>query len=111
MASDGAFQSVGRGRLAKMIVHAIFEQFSGEISVQQRRVLLLDTKRSNPNHYICLAIERALRASPVVSVVVKADYLSAIDAAIENECNLLLAFDGEELDRDIVGRARSCPAR
>ncbi|RYE66688.1 MAG: hypothetical protein EOO81_11230, partial [Oxalobacteraceae bacterium] len=38
------------------------------------RVLLLDTKRSNPNHYICLAI------------------------------NVLIAFDGEELDRTIVER-------
>jgi glycosyltransferase involved in cell wall biosynthesis/spore maturation protein CgeB len=68
------------------------------------RVLLLDTKRSNPNHYICLAIERALRQHPQVAHVVKADYLSAIEEARKGQCNLLLAFDGEELDRNIVAR-------
>jgi len=68
------------------------------------RVLLLDTKRSNPNHYICLAIERALRQDARVASVIKADYLSAIEAARAGQCNLLLAFDGEELDRSIVAR-------
>ena len=68
------------------------------------RVLLLDTKRSNPNHYICLAIERALRQHAQVASVIKADYLSAIEAARAGQCNLLLAFDGEELDRSIVAR-------
>lgn len=68
------------------------------------RVLLLDTKRSNPNHYICLGIERALRASPRVASVAKVGYLEAIETAREQRCDLLLAFDGEELDRAIVAR-------
>lgn len=68
------------------------------------RVLLLDTKRSNPNHYICLAIERALRNHPQVECVINADYLSAVEAAREAGCNLLLAFDGEELNRSIAAR-------
>ncbi|GAB3348357.1 glycosyltransferase family protein [Lysobacter tyrosinilyticus] len=72
--------------------------------MKQWRVLLLDTKRSNPNHYICLAIERALRQSPHVASVVKADYLTAIEQARAEHCDLLLAFDGEELDRSIVAR-------
>jgi glycosyltransferase involved in cell wall biosynthesis/spore maturation protein CgeB len=68
------------------------------------RVLLLDTKRSNPNHYICLCIERALRENPRVASVTRADYLTAIEQARANRCDLLLAFDGEELDRAIVER-------
>ena len=72
--------------------------------MKQWRVLLLDTKRSNPNHYICLGIERALRQSPRVASVTKADYLSAIELARAGRCDLLLAFDGEELDRSIVAR-------
>lgn len=75
--------------------------------MKQWRILLLDTKRSNPNHYICLAIERALREHPAVDVVVKADYLVAIEAARKNGCNLLLSFDGEELNRSIVARLQS----
>lgn len=75
--------------------------------MKQWRILLLDTKRSNPNHYICLAIERALREHPAVDLVVKAEYLSAIESARSNGCNLLLAFDGEELNRSIVARLQS----
>lgn len=73
-------------------------------SMKQWRVLLLDTKRSNPNHYICLGIERALRQSPRVASVTKAGYLDAIELARAGCCDLLLAFDGEELDRSIVAR-------
>lgn len=72
--------------------------------MKQWRVLLLDTKRSNPNHYICLGIERALRASPRVVSVAKVDYLAAIETARAERCDLLVAFDGEELDRAIVSR-------
>ncbi|RXR02740.1 glycosyltransferase family protein [Pseudoxanthomonas composti] len=68
------------------------------------RVLLLDTKRSNPNHYICLAIARALSRDPGVECLIKADYASAIAEARRQKCNLLLAFDGEELDRSVVQR-------
>lgn len=72
--------------------------------MKQWRVLLLDTKRSNPNHYICLGIERALRQSIRVASVTKADYLTAIEQARTGRCDLLLAFDGEELDRSIIAR-------
>lgn len=71
------------------------------------RILLLDTKRSNPNHYICLAIERALSQRDDVETVTKADYFSAIGAALNYRCNFFLAFDGEELDRNIVKRLAS----
>lgn len=72
--------------------------------MKQWRVLLLDTKSSNPNHYICIGIERALREHPAVEMVVKTDYLTAIEAARRAGCNLLIAFDGEELNRSIVAR-------
>ena len=78
-------------------------------STKTWRILLLDTKRSNPNHYICLAIERALAQRAAVASVTRADYVSAISAARDRRCNLFLAFDGEELDRDIAARlARVC---
>lgn len=73
------------------------------------RVLLLDTKRSNPNHYIYLAIEKALRQNEGVEVVVAADYRTAVLDAYRHQCNLFIAFDGEELDRAIVARvAEAC---
>lgn len=71
------------------------------------RVLLLDTKKSNPNHYICLLIKDALEAHPLTEVVVKADYGDAINRARANNCNLFIAFDGEELERGICGRLAS----
>jgi glycosyltransferase involved in cell wall biosynthesis/spore maturation protein CgeB len=68
------------------------------------RVLLIDTKKSNPNHYICLAIQQALLASAEVEFVVKADYRDAIQKAHTNRCNFLFVFDGEELDRELCRR-------
>lgn len=68
------------------------------------RVLLLDTKRSNPNHYICLALAIALRQSQQVELLVKAEMEDAIHLARANRCNLFFAFDGEELDRFICSR-------
>lgn len=77
------------------------------MTIERHRVLLLDTKRSNPNHYICLAIRDALSAHPDVGCVVKADYASALDLAARHGCNLFLAFDGEELDRPLCARLRA----
>lgn len=71
------------------------------------RVLLLDTKKSNPNHYICLAIKEAFEAHPQTEKVVKADYGNAITRAVANNCNLFVAFDGEELERGICARLAS----
>ncbi|MGZ4954946.1 MAG: glycosyltransferase family protein [Methylobacter sp.] len=68
------------------------------------RVLLLDTKKSNPNHYICLAIKEAFEAHPQTEKIVKADYGNAITRALANKCNLFVAFDGEEIERGICAR-------
>jgi glycosyltransferase involved in cell wall biosynthesis len=68
------------------------------------RILLLDTKSSNPNHYICLAIQRALMNTLGVDQVVKADLFNAVSEAIKYRCNLFFAFDGEELERSICSR-------
>lgn len=68
------------------------------------RVLILDTKRSNPNHYICLAMARALAEAEGVQCVVRSSYASALQDAMHADCNLFIAFDGEELDRTIVER-------
>lgn len=68
------------------------------------RVVVLDTKRSNPNHYIYLAIVNALRQNDRIEYVAAADYRSALLEAQRSGCNLFIAFDGEELDRSIVER-------
>jgi glycosyltransferase involved in cell wall biosynthesis/spore maturation protein CgeB len=70
------------------------------------RVLLLDTKLSNPNHYICLAIEKALASDARVEFIQKATLGNAIEIAKKNACNLFFAFDGEELHTDICARLR-----
>ena len=71
------------------------------------KILLLDTKKSNPNHYICLAIKEAFESHSRTDVVVKAGYGDAIALARENKCNLFVAFDGEELERGICARLAS----
>ncbi|MBU0484120.1 MAG: glycosyltransferase [Proteobacteria bacterium] len=68
------------------------------------RILLLDTKRSDPNYYICLAIEEALKQHPDVDFVINADYGSAIHRAVESRCNLFIAYGGEEIDPIICRR-------
>jgi glycosyltransferase involved in cell wall biosynthesis/spore maturation protein CgeB len=68
------------------------------------RVLLIDTKKSNPNHYICIAIQQALLDSEEVEFVIKVDAHDAIRKADANKCNLLFVFDGEELDRELCRR-------
>lgn len=71
------------------------------------RVLLLDTKQSNPNHYLCLAVRDALQESRHVESVFLANLGNAIPGAIENKCNLFIAFDGEELHPEICKRLKS----
>jgi glycosyltransferase involved in cell wall biosynthesis/spore maturation protein CgeB len=68
------------------------------------RVLLLDTKRSNPNHYLCLGLHQALRSHPQVETVVSSSLGEALSRAREAQCNLFIAFDGEELHRGICRR-------
>ncbi|CAM2340828.1 glycosyltransferase [Burkholderia vietnamiensis] len=65
------------------------------------RVLLLDTKYRNPNHYICLAIFHALQRHPDVAFVAKVDPIDAAPTAMHQNCNLFIAFDGEELRKDL----------
>ena len=68
------------------------------------RVLLLDTKPGNINHYIALGIEAALRDDPRVEAVHFAEYGDALPTAIRHDCNLFVAFDGEDLDRGLCQR-------
>jgi spore maturation protein CgeB len=68
------------------------------------RVLLLDTKPSDPNHYICLGIERALQNHPDVELVYKASYADAITLARKLRCNFFMAFGGEGLNFEICRR-------
>lgn len=75
------------------------------------RVLVLDTKRSNPNHYICLGLVRALQADTRVERVVRADYGNALREAQAMNCNLFIAFDGEELNRLVVERLAQLAGR
>ncbi|WP_250865921.1 glycosyltransferase [Caballeronia sp. INSB1] len=73
------------------------------------RVLLLDTKFRNPNHYICIALREALARSGDVELVIKADAIDAIELAYRNRCDLFIAFDGEELDTTLCRRlAHEC---
>jgi glycosyltransferase involved in cell wall biosynthesis/spore maturation protein CgeB len=68
------------------------------------RILLLDTKRGNPNHYLCIAIENALRENPNVEFVARAQYGTAISTAIREKCNLFIAFDGEDIDTAVCSK-------
>ncbi|MFL9928049.1 glycosyltransferase [Paraburkholderia sp. RL18-103-BIB-C] len=68
------------------------------------RILLFDTKYRNPNHYICLSILSALKRHARVELVAKADPLEAVAIATRNQCNLFIAFDGEELDAALCAR-------
>ncbi len=77
------------------------------------RILLLDTKRSNPNHYLCLALRDALRVHPRVAAVELVNYGSALAAAARavdgGGFDLFLAFDGEEMDEALcASAARLC---
>ena len=70
------------------------------------RILLLDTKPSNPNHYICLGIFDALKNNPNVEFVFRATFGDAADAAKKNRCNLFFAFDGEGLHFELCRRLK-----
>jgi glycosyltransferase involved in cell wall biosynthesis len=74
------------------------------MSSDKFRIVLLDTKFRNPNHYICLAILKALGRRADVEFIAKASHLDAIATASANRCNLFIAFDGEELDATLCAR-------
>jgi len=71
------------------------------------RVVLLDTKPSNPNHYLVLGVLDALRADPRVEAAERVHYGNAIDTARRIGANLLIAFDGEELVPAVCSRLAS----
>jgi len=75
------------------------------------RIVLLDTKFRNPNHYICLAILKALGRCADVEFVAKPGPLDAIFVASVNRCNLFIAFDGEELDATLCARVAAVCGR
>lgn len=77
------------------------------MSDRQFRILLLDTKYRNPNHYICLGLRDALARQSNVEFVAKADPNDALSIARKERCNLFIAFDGEELNRTLCGRLAS----
>lgn len=68
------------------------------------KILLLGTKKRDPNYYICLAIEDALNKNPDVQLVINANYGNAIDKAVRHSCNLFLAYGGEEMDMEVCRR-------
>jgi len=80
---------------------------SSAMTAPKLSVILLDTKRNNPNHYIVLSVLDALRKSARVSRVDKADYFSSVRLAQENQYDLLLALDGEAINIDVVARLQS----
>lgn len=76
------------------------------INAARWRVLLLDTKPSNPNHYICLAMETALRSHADVECVEQAHLGNAIVRARASACNLFVAFGGVGLSAAVCRRLR-----
>ena len=78
----------------------------GAYQLQKLNILLLDTKNQNPNHYICIAIEKALSSHADVAIVIKANLNDALSKALHHKCNLFIAFDGEELNRPICSRLK-----
>jgi len=73
------------------------------------RILLLDTKRRNPNHYLNLAVKRALESHVDVELIINPVLGEAMYLANLHRCNLFIAFDGEELHSEICRRlAKIC---
>jgi len=70
------------------------------------RIVFLDTKSSNGNHYMFNAAARALRNNRAVESLHVADYGNALSLAIEGNANLFIAFDGESLEDEVCSRLR-----
>jgi glycosyltransferase involved in cell wall biosynthesis len=68
------------------------------------KILLLDTKRSNPNHYLCRSVLRAFRRHPLVSQARMCDYGTCVTTARSLKPDLFLALDGEDVHHELVGR-------
>lgn len=68
------------------------------------KVLLLDTKSSNPNHYICRSVYRALCRHDQVAAVRMCNYGNCVATAKQLSPDLFLAFDGEDLHETLCAR-------
>ncbi len=71
------------------------------------RILLLGTKKIDPNYYICLAIEDAFKKNDQVELVVNAHYGNAIEQAVKHSCNFFLAYGGEEMEMEVCRRLKA----
>ena len=79
---------------------------TNDLGLERRlSVLLLDTKRHNPNRYIFKSILAALQDDPLVTSVETIDYENVVGTAKSQPYDLLIAVDGQELNHDILSRA------
>lgn len=65
-------------------------------------VLLINSKRSDPNYYICLQIRNALKQHGDVESVVLADYSNAATIVQGGRFNLLFVYGGESINQPVV---------
>lgn len=65
------------------------------------KILLLDSKRKDPNFYICLQIKKSLKSHKDVESVALVNYFNAISTAKKNNFNLLFVYGGEDINRSI----------
>lgn len=72
-----------------------------------RRVLLLDTKRSDPNRYLSLALRDAFQTHPGVAAAELVDYGDAVERARGGDWDLFVAFGGEEMDEALCAKVVS----
>lgn len=70
-------------------------------------ILLIDSKRSDPNYYICLQVRDSLKRHQDVDSVLLADYSNAMQLARENNCNLLFVYGGEDINKPICKALRN----
>ncbi|MFK7776568.1 MAG: glycosyltransferase, partial [Gimesia sp.] len=66
------------------------------------KVLLINSKRSDPNYYICLQIRNALKHHDDVEKVVLADYSNAATIVQGDSFNLLFVYGGENINEPVI---------
>lgn len=66
------------------------------------RILLINSKKSDPNFYICLQVRNALQRHADVERVELVDYTDAITVARNGSFNLLIVYGGESINRPII---------
>jgi glycosyltransferase involved in cell wall biosynthesis/spore maturation protein CgeB len=70
-------------------------------------VILLNTKHFNPNYYIVLGIEAALRSHAAIGQVARVEYKDLVATASEGSYDLLLAVDGENIVTELIVAVRT----